>query len=301
MPGPMASKQPKKRATLSSSVPLLLGAHMSIAGGPSKALERGHSIGCTAVQVFVKNNMQWFAKPFAEKDLNAYLLFPDRPKIVFGHSSYLINPAATNPDFLEKSIQALGEELVRADQLKLPFLVLHPGAHMGAGETSGLKRVSRSLDQVFKSASKTACKIALEITAGQGTCLGCTFEQLATILAQSKHPERLAICLDTAHLFASGFDISSEKGFWNTIKSFDQIVGRERLVAWHLNDSKTPLGSKVDRHEHIGKGKIGLAPFREIMNAPEFAEIPKVLETPKKEDLKEDIVNLGVLKSLLQV
>ncbi len=274
---------------------------MSIAGGPSKALERGHSIGCTAVQVFVKNNMQWFAKPFAEKDLNAYLLFPDRPKIVFGHSSYLINPAAINPDFLEKSIQALGEELVRADQLKLPFLVLHPGAHMGAGETSGLKRVSRSLDQVFKSASKTACKIALEITAGQGTCLGCTFEQLATILAQSKHPERLAICLDTAHLFASGFDISSEKGFWNTIKSFDQIVGRERLVAWHLNDSKTPLGSKVDRHEHIGKGKIGLAPFREIMNAPEFAEIPKVLETPKKEDLKEDIVNLGVLKSLLQV
>jgi deoxyribonuclease IV len=297
----MASKQPKKRATSSSSLPLLLGAHMSIAGGPSKALERGHSIGCTAVQVFVKNNMQWFAKPFAEKDLNAYLLFPDRPKIVFGHSSYLINPAGTNPDFLEKSIRALGEELVRADQLKLPFLVLHPGAHMGAGETSGLKRVSRSLDQVFKSAPKTTCKIALEITAGQGTCLGCTFEQLATILAQSKHPERLAICLDTAHLFASGFDISSEKGFWNTIKSFDQIVGHERLVAWHLNDSKAPLGSKVDRHEHIGKGKIGLAPFREIMNAPEFAAIPKVLETPKKEDLKEDVVNLGVLKSLVQV
>jgi deoxyribonuclease IV len=301
MRGPMASKQPKKRATSSYSLPLLLGAHMSIAGGPSKALERGHSIGCTAVQVFVKNNMQWFAKPFAEKDLNAYLLFPDRPKIVFGHSSYLINPAGTNPGFLEKSIQALGEELVRADQLKLPFLVLHPGAHMGAGETSGLKRVSRSLDQVFKSAPKTTCKIALEITAGQGTCLGCTFEQLATILAQSKHPERLAICLDTAHLFASGFDISSEKGFWNTIKSFDQIVGRERLVAWHLNDSKAPLGSKVDRHEHIGKGKIGLAPFREIMNAPEFAAIPKVLETPKKEDLKEDVVNLGVLKSLVQV
>jgi len=274
---------------------------MSIAGGPSKALERGHSIGCTAVQVFVKNNMQWFAKPFAEKDLNAYLLFSDRPKIVFGHSSYLINPAAMNPDFLEKSIQALGEELVRADQLKLPFLVLHPGAHMGAGETSGLKRVTRSLDQVFKSRPKTTCKIALEITAGQGTCLGCTFEQLATILAQSKYPERLAVCLDTAHLFASGFDISSEKGFWNTIKSFDQIVGRERLVAWHLNDSKTPLGSKVDRHEHIGKGKIGLAPFREIMNAPEFVAVPKVLETPKKEDLKEDVVNLGVLKSLVQV
>jgi len=273
---------------------------MSISGGPCKALERGHSIGCTAVQVFVKNNMQWFAKPFAETDLNAYLLFPDRPQIVFGHSSYLINPGATNPDFLEKSIRALGEELIRADQLKLPFLVLHPGAHMGAGEAAGLKRVTRSLDQVFKSTPKPKCKIALEVTAGQGTCLGCTFEQLAAILTQSKFPERLAVCLDTAHLFESGFDISSEKGFWNTVKSFDQIVGRKRLVAWHLNDSKTPLGSKVDRHEHIGKGKIGLAPFREIMNAPEFAAIPKVLETPKKEDLKEDVVNLGVLKSLIK-
>ena len=273
---------------------------MSISGGPHKALERGNSIGCTAVQVFVKNNMQWFAKPFAETDLNAYLLFPDRPQIVFGHSSYLINPGATNPDFLEKSIRALGEELIRADQLKLPFLVLHPGAHMGAGEAVGLQRVTRSLDQVFKSTPKTKCKIALEITAGQGTCLGCTFEQLAAILTQSKFPERLAVCLDTAHLFESGFDISSEKGFWNAVKSFDQIVGRKRLVAWHLNDSKTPLGSKVDRHEHIGKGKIGLAPFREIMNAPEFAAIPKVLETPKKEDLKEDVVNLGVLKSLIK-
>jgi deoxyribonuclease IV len=273
---------------------------MSISGGPYKALERGHSIGCTAVQVFVKSNMQWFAKPFAETDLNAYLLFPDRPQIVFGHSSYLINPGATNPDFLEKSIRALGEELIRADQLKLPFLVLHPGAHMGAGEAAGLKRATRSLDQVFQSTLKTKCKIALEITAGQGTCLGCTFEQLAAILTQSKFPERLAVCLDTAHLFESGFDISSEKGFWNTVKSFDQVVGRERLVAWHLNDSKTPLGSKVDRHEHIGKGKIGLAPFREIMNAPEFAAIPKVLETPKKEDLKEDVVNLGALKGLIK-
>ena len=273
---------------------------MSISGGPYKALERGRSIGCTAVQVFVKNNMQWFAKPFAEIDLNAYLLFPDRPQIVFGHSSYLINPGATNPDFLEKSIRALGEELIRADQLKLPFLVLHPGAHMGAGEAAGLKRVTRSLDHVFNSTPKTKCKIALEITAGQGTYLGCTFEHLAAILTQSIFPERLAVCLDTAHLFESGFDISSEKGFWNTIKSFDHIVGRERLMAWHLNDSKTPLGSKVDRHEHIGKGKIGLAPFREIMNAPEFAAIPKVLETPKKEDLKEDVVNLGVLKGLIK-
>jgi deoxyribonuclease IV len=300
MPSAMASKQPKKSKSLTAAVPLLLGAHMSISGGPYKALERGHSIGCTAVQVFVKNNMQWFAKPFLETDLNAYLLFPDRPQIVFGHSSYLINPGATNPDFLEKSMRALGEELIRADQLKLPFLVLHPGAHMGAGESAGLKRVTRSLDQVFKSTPKTKCKIALEITAGQGTCLGCTFEQLAAILTQSKFPERLAVCLDTAHLFESGFDISSEEGFWNAVKSFDQIVGRERLVAWHLNDSKTPLGSKVDRHEHIGKGKIGLAPFREIMNAPEFAAIPKVLETPKKEDLKEDVMNLGVLKGLVQ-
>jgi deoxyribonuclease IV len=277
----------------------LLGAHMSIAGGLTKALERGRSIGCTAIQIFVKNNMQWSAKPFTESDLAVYHAYPDPPKLVFGHTSYLINPSAKNPEFLEKSIRALAEELKRADQLNLPFLVLHPGAHMGDGEEAGLNQIVSSLDAVFTSLPLGKCRVALEITAGQGTCLGHTFEHLATIIDRSKFPQRLTTCLDTAHLFAAGFDISTAKGFWDTVKKFDRIIGRDRLSAWHLNDSKTALGSRVDRHDHIGKGKIGLAPFREIMNSGEFTAIPKILETPKKEDLKEDVVNLRVLKGLM--
>jgi deoxyribonuclease IV len=270
---------------------------MSIGGGPAKALERGRSIGCSAIQIFVKNNMQWFAKPFAELELSAYHDYPDRPKVIFGHASYLINPGAKNPDFREKSIRALVEELARADQLGLPFLVLHPGAHMGDGEETGLNRIVSSLDEVFAAGGK--CRIALEITAGQGSSLGCTFEHLATIIERSKFQERLTTCLDTAHLFSAGFDISTAKGFWDTLKKFDAIIGRDRLSAWHLNDSKTALGSRVDRHDHIGKGKIGLAPFREIMRSGEFAAIPKVLETPKKEDLKEDVENMRVLRGLV--
>jgi deoxyribonuclease IV len=272
---------------------------MSIAGGPSKALERGRSIGCSAIQIFVKNNMQWFAKPFAEAELAAYRERPERPKLVFGHASYLINLAATNPDFREKSIRALSEELHRADQLGLPFLVLHPGAHMGDGEEAGMARIVSNLDAVLASRPASKCRIALEITAGQGTSLGHTFEQLATIIERSQFPERLITCLDTAHLFAAGFDIATAKGFWDMVHKFDQIIGRERLAAWHLNDSKTALGSRVDRHDHIGKGKIGLAPFREIMRSGEFTAIPKVLETPKKEDLKEDVANLGVLMEMI--
>jgi deoxyribonuclease IV len=298
MPPTKTLKADRKSRSTDESFPLL-GAHMSIAGGPSKALERGRSIGCTAIQIFVKNNMQWFAKPFPPTELEAYHAFQDRPAAIIGHTSYLINPGANNPAFLEKSTHALEEELNRADQLGLPFLVLHPGAHMGDGEEAGLSRIVATLDAVFASARTVRCKIALEVTAGQGSCLGHTFRHLAAIIERSKFPERLVTCLDTAHLFEAGFDISTEKGFWQMIKEFDQLIGRKRLVAWHLNDSKTGLGSHVDRHEHIGKGKIGLAPFTEIMRAPEFRFIPKILETPKKEDLKEDVENLKVLRSLL--
>jgi deoxyribonuclease-4 len=271
---------------------------MSISGGPAKALERGRSIGCTAIQIFVKNNMQWFAKPFPPSELERYHEFQDRPAAVFGHASYLINPGTNNPVFLEKSARALAEELYRADQLGLPFLVLHPGAHMGDGENAGLSRIIATLDTVFAGARTTRCKIALEITAGQGSSLGHTFEHLATIIERSKFSERLLACLDTAHLFEAGFDISSGKGFWQMMRNFDHLIGRQRLAAWHLNDSKTGLGSRVDRHEHIGKGTIGLAPFAEIMRSAEFRLTPKVLETPKKEDLKEDVANMKVLRGL---
>jgi len=294
-----SGRKPKAIPKQKDSPPLLVGAHMSIAGGPSKALERGRSIGCTAIQIFVKNNMQWFAKPFPASELEQYYAFRDRPAVVFGHASYLINPGANNPEFLEKSVRALEEELRRADQLGLPFLVLHPGAHMGDGEMAGLSRIVATLDTVFAAARTLRCRIALEITAGQGSSLGYTFEHLAAIIEQSEFSNRLLACLDTAHLFEAGFDISSKKGFWQMMRNFDRLIGRQRLAAWHLNDSKTGLGSRVDRHEHIGKGKIGLAPFAEIMRSAEFGSIPKVLETPKKADLKEDVENLKVLRGLL--
>ncbi|HEX6564537.1 MAG TPA: deoxyribonuclease IV [Chthoniobacterales bacterium] len=284
---------------LSPPLAPLLGAHMSISGGPAKALERGHSVGCTAVQIFVKNNMQWFAKDLAPAELEAFAKSPYRPAIVFGHTSYLINLSGTDPVTFERSRAALKAELERADQLGLPFLVLHPGAHLGAGIDTGLARIAESLDFVFASLPKGRCKVALEATAGQGSTLGSKFAELATVIDRCRYPKRLCVCLDTAHLFAAGYDISTQKEFWNVFAEFEKEVGFARLAAWHLNDSKTALGSRVDRHEHIGKGKIGLAPFREIMRSEQFSLIPKVLETPKGEDLAEDRVNLGVLRSLL--
>jgi deoxyribonuclease IV len=277
----------------------LLGAHMSISGGPAKALERGHSVGCTAVQIFVKNNMQWFAKDFAPAELEAWTKSSYRPNIVFGHTSYLINLCAMDPVTFERSRQALKAELERADQLKLPFLVMHPGAHLGAGVDTGIARIAESLDFVFSSLPKGRCKVALEATAGQGSTLGSKFAELAFIIDRCRYPKRLLVCLDTAHLFAAGYDISTAKKFGKVFAEFENEIGLARLAAWHLNDSKAALGSRVDRHEHIGKGKIGLAPFREIMRSEQFSQIPKVLETPKGEDLAEDRENLAVLRSLL--
>lgn len=280
----------------------LLGAHVSTAGGVHTAIDRAMVIGATTMQLFVKNNMQWFAAaPFAEAELRAFHEHAERGRLgsVFGHSGYMINLAAANPEFLEKSRRALREELLRAEQLRLPFLVLHPGAHMGAGVEPGLVKVVESLDAVLASIPKVKTRVALENTAGQGSCLGCELEHLAAILQTVREPERLCVCIDTAHLFASGYDISTSEGAEKTFRRFDKIVGRQHLVALHLNDSKTALGSRVDRHEHIGKGRIGLDAFRYIMNAARFAKIPKVLETPKGKEMREDIENIAVLRGLL--
>ena len=280
--------------------PILLGAHMSIRGGVSMAIERACSIRCTAMQVFVKNNMQWFARPLTREEVRSFLDHVQRGELlsVFGHANYLINLATTNPSFHANSIRALAEELVRADQLELPFLVLHPGAHLGAGEEAGLEKIVDSIDEVFRKTSKVKTKIALEITAGQGSCIGHRFEHLAYIIENVREPERLCVCVDTAHLFAAGYDIKSEGLARNTFREFDRIIGPERLVAIHANDSKTECGSRVDRHEHIGKGRIGLPAFRFIMRSPRFRKIPKVLETPKGEDLFEDVINLKTLRAL---
>ena len=282
---------------------LLLGAHMSIRGGLSMAIERARSIHCTAMQMFVKNNMQWFACPLRREEIRAFLDHVQRGELlsVFGHANYLINLAATNPQFHANSIRALSEELTRADQLELPFLVLHPGAHLGAGEEPALEKIIASINEVFRKVPDVKTKIALETTAGQGSCIGHRFEHLAFILANVHEPERVCVCLDTAHLFAAGYDISNEHSTRKTLREFDRLIGRNRLVAVHLNDSKPACGSRVDRHEHIGKGRIGLDAFRFIMRDRRFRKIPKVLETPKGKDLREDVMNLKTLRRLAEV
>jgi deoxyribonuclease-4 len=279
---------------------ILLGAHMSIRGGVSMAIERARSIDCTAMQIFVKNNMQWFARPLTADEIRAFLGHVQRSELlsVFGHANYLINLAAANPQFHANSIRALSEELVRADQLELPFLVLHPGAHLGAGEEAGLQKVIHSIDEVFRRIPKVKTRIALETTAGQGSCLGHRFEHLAHIIENVREPERLRVCVDTAHLFAAGYNIGGESSFRKTLRDFDRVIGRNGLVAIHLNDSKTARASRVDRHEHIGKGRIGLDAFRFIMRDRRFRKIPKVLETPKGKELREDVVNLKTLRDL---
>jgi deoxyribonuclease-4 len=276
---------------------------MSIRGGLNMAIERARSIRCTAMQIFVKNNMQWFARPLAREEIRAFLNHVQRGELlsVFAHANYLINLAATNPQFHANSIRALAEELVRADQLELPFLVLHPGAHLGAGEEAGLEKIVDSVDEVFRKIPGVRTKIALEITAGQGSCIGHRFEHLAHIIGNVREPERLRVCIDTAHLFAAGYEISSEPGVRKVFREFDRIIGRRRLVAIHVNDSKAGRGSRVDRHEHIGKGRIGLNAFSFIMRSPRFRKIPKVLETPKGKDLAEDVINLKTLQRLAAV
>jgi deoxyribonuclease IV len=294
-----ASREPKSQIEDRQSK-ILLGAHMSIGGGVHTAIERACSIGCTAMQIFVKNNMQWFARPLTGREIGTFLKHTQRRELlcVFAHANYLINLAATNPQFHANSLRALSEELIRADQLKLPFLVLHPGPHLGAGEEAGLERIVESIDRVLSGLPRIKTRIALETTAGQGSCLGNKFEHFAYIISRVREPERLCVCLDTAHIFAAGYDIGSESAIRKTFREFDRLIGRDRLAAIHVNDSKTVGGSRVDRHEHIGKGKIGLDAFRFIMRDRRFRKIPKVLETPKGNDLQEDVMNLMTLRAL---
>ena len=272
---------------------------MSIGGGVHMAIERACSINCTAMQIFVKNNMQWFARPLVKEEIRAFLNHR-RAELasVFAHANYLINLAATNPQFHANSLRALSEELTRADQLELPFLVLHPGAHLGMGEEAGLEKIIASLDRVLAGIPKVKTRIALETTAGQGSCLGDKFEHFAHIISCVREPQRLCICLDTAHVFAAGYDIGSEAATRKMLAQFDRTIGLDRLVAIHANDSKTTRGSRVDRHEHIGKGRIGLDAFRFIMRDRRLRKIPKVLETPKGKDLAQDVINLSTLRAL---
>jgi deoxyribonuclease-4 len=277
------------------------GAHMSTGGGVWKALERGRGIGCEIVQIFVKNNMQWFGKPQAPADIAQFTngLLASKFCCVFGHAGYLINlgaPASANRD---KSIQSLVQEIQFATDLGIPFLVLHPGAHLGTGEETGIQQIVAGLDEVFAVTKKSPVRIALENTAGQGSCLGNRVSHLGAIFDKVKNPSRLGVCLDTAHFFAAGYDIRTPKGWDGAIMEVGSLIGLKQILAFHLNDSKTDLASRVDRHAHIGQGKIGLEGFRHIVNDPRFKKHPGCLETPKSADLHEDVENLRVLRSLV--
>jgi len=275
---------------------------MSATGGVWKALQRGIGIGCEVVQVFVKNNMQWFGKPIGPDDLARYAneLASGKLAAVFGHTGYLINLAAPPGENRERSIKSLIQEIHFAADLGLPFLVMHPGAHLGAGDAAGLKQVVSGLNEVFRATNNSPVRIALENTAGQGTCLGHQLAHLGAIYDAVQKTERLGVCLDTAHFLEAGYDIRSRAGWNAAIAEIDSLVGLNQVLAFHLNDSKTELGSRVDRHEHIARGKIGRAAFGHIVNDPRFVDTPGCLETPKSEDLHEDVENLAILRRLVR-
>lgn len=273
---------------------------MSTSGGLWRALERGFGIKCDIVQFFLKNNMQWFAKPYVPADVAAFMkkwkecCFSE----VFAHSSYLINLGAQPSPNRDKSLQSLLQEIGFATELDVPFIVMHPGAHLEKGDEEGIKQIVAGLDEVFAATKQSKVRIALENTAGQGSCLGHRISHLAEIFDRTKFPKRLGICLDTAHFFEAGYDIRTPAGWDAALAEVDKLIGLDQVLAFHLNDSKTDLGSRVDRHAGIGQGKIGREAFRHIVNDPRLAGRPGCLETPKSEDLHEDVENLAILREL---
>jgi deoxyribonuclease-4 len=280
---------------------LLLGAHMSINGGLHTAIERGAGIGCTAIQIFTKNSNQWRSPPLTDADVATYKSAQAKARIthVVTHASYLINLCSTNKQTAHLSRVAFIDELRRCDALGIGSLIFHPGSHTGAGEEAGLRAIAAALNRAHEETPGCRTFSTLETTAGQGTNLGYRFEQLATIIDLVKEQSRMAVCIDTCHLFAAGYPIHTEQGWEETFREFDRILGLKHITAVHVNDSMKPLGSKLDRHEHIGKGEIGLTAFRMLMNDPRFDSVPKILETEKDEEMKEDVENMRVLKSLI--
>lgn len=280
---------------------LNLGSHTSTAGGLENALLIARKVGCTCVQLFSANQRQWNARPISDEQVDLFHQTWQqtglREKVV--HASYLINLAAINSETHKKSVKALGEELARCEKLQIDYLVMHPGAHMGRGESAAIKKIVTALNKVLQ--TDWQGQLLLETTAGQGSSVGCRFEHLAEIRAGLDDPTRVGICLDSCHVFAAGYDIKSADGYQQTIGEFDSIIGLEHLKVLHVNDSKTPLGSRVDRHEHLGKGKIGREGFKNLVSDNRINRLPWILETPKGVSpggRDYDKINLGCLRRL---
>jgi len=276
----------------------LIGAHLSTKGGLHTAFDRAAELNVSAVAIFAKNSNQWKGKELTDDDC---ALFAKKRTVrpVFTHASYLINLATTNREFHRKSIAAMIDELDRAERLSIHGVVLHPGAHLEAGIDPGLDQIARSLDQVHAAIPDHRAVTFLETAAGQGSCVGCTFEELGRIINAVDAKERVGICIDTCHVFAAGYDIRTHDGYEKMIDEVDRFVGIENVGVFHLNDSKKGLGSRVDRHQHIGEGEIGIEAFRLLLNDSRFAKVPKLLETPKTIETESDQRNIATLRSLL--
>ena len=280
-----------------------LGAHMSIAGGVDNAFMDGKKVGCDTIQIFTKSSNQWRARPLGDEEIERFKKNQIGTGIspVIAHDSYLINLCSPDREKQKMSVESFAVELSRCRTLGIPFLVMHPGSHLGEGEEWGMKTIAENLARLLvEDKSDGGAMVLLETTAGQGSNLGYRFEQLRFIMDLVAFNERIGVCLDTAHIFAAGYDIKAPSGFDKVLDEFERVIGIKSLKAVHLNDSKKTCGSRVDRHELIGKGEIGIEPFRYLMNKRELASVPMILETPKDKDYTEDIENLALLRSLIE-
>ena len=278
------------------------GAHESIAGGVFNAIERGKKATCDTIQIFNKSNNQWRAKKLTTDEIDKFFAAIEETgvDVAVSHTSYLINIASPDPALSEKSYNSLKEEMERCELLKIPTLVMHPGSHVGSGEEVGINRIAENINRMFDELNDNNVILLLEATAGQGSNLGYTFEQLAQMIDKIDNSDKMGVCIDTCHIFAAGYPIVKAKDYKATMKGFDDVLGMDRLKIIHMNDSKKEFGSKRDRHEHIGKGFIGLEGFSNFVNDKRLKNVPMIIETPKGEDLAEDVENLKVLRGLVK-
>jgi len=281
---------------------MIFGAHESIAGGVFNAIERGQKATCDTIQMFNKSSNQWRAKELSVEDVDKFFAAIESTGVTasVSHTSYLINIASPDPALNEKSYQALKVEMERSHTLKIPNLVFHPGSHVGSGEKAGISRIVENVNKLLSELADNSVTLLFETTAGQGSNLGYTFEQLAAMIDGVEAKERVGVCVDTCHIFSAGYPISDPADYKKTMKAFDDIIGLDKLRIIHMNDSKKELGLKRDRHEHIGQGFIGIEAFRNLVNDRRLAKVPMILETPKGDELAEDIENLKLLRSLVK-
>lgn len=281
-------------------MPLRVGAHMSISGGVDKAIERAVACGCEALQIFVKSSNQWAARPLTAEEVSRFRAGVLQHKLgpVICHDSYLINVGSPDPALWAKSRKALEEEYRRCTELGIQYLVMHPGAHVGSGEEAAFEKIAAAVEQVFAAVPDSQVEILLENTAGQGSNVGWSFEHLQQIIERIKSRARVGVCFDTCHAFAAGYDLTTQAGWDETWSEFDRLVGLGRLKAFHINDSKKGLGSRVDRHEQIGLGQMGVTPFFLLMNDPRFENLVAAIETEYTDDGRENQQNLAVLRWL---